>query len=81
MRTLYEAANAIEAHMLQGVLHQEGIATTVQGAWLQGAVGELPAMSTVRLLVDDDRYDDARAAVARWQAGDVALGEEDDPVG
>ena len=51
MRTAYEASNAIEAHILQGYLEQEGIAVQVVGAYLQGAIGELPAHGLVRLLV------------------------------
>ena len=68
MRTAYEASDAIEAHILQGFLAQEGIATRVTGAYLQGAIGELPAQGLVRLLVDDSDYDRARIAIQRWEA-------------
>jgi hypothetical protein len=68
MRTAYEASDAIEAHILQGFLEQEGIATRVVGAYLQGAIGELPAQGLVRLLVDEDDFDRARAAILRWEA-------------
>ncbi|MBU2641558.1 MAG: DUF2007 domain-containing protein [Thiobacillus sp.] len=68
MRTVYEASNSIEAHILQGFLMQEGIATQVVGAYLQGGMGELPAQGFVRLLVGEDDYDRARAAIARWEA-------------
>ena len=64
MRTVYEASNSIEAHILQGFLMQEGIATQVVGAYLQGGMGELPAQGFVRLLVGEDDYerdDDAKA--------------------
>jgi CheY-like chemotaxis protein len=54
MKTLYEPSNAIEAHMLQDLLQQEGISTRIQGAYLQGAVGELPASGLVHLVVEDD---------------------------
>ncbi|OGU19676.1 MAG: hypothetical protein A2580_01190 [Hydrogenophilales bacterium RIFOXYD1_FULL_62_11] len=68
MRTVYEASNSIEAHILQGFLMQEGIATQVVGAYLQGGMGELPAQGFVRLLVGEDDYERARAAIARWEA-------------
>lgn len=68
MRTVYEASNSIEAHILQGFLMQEGIATQVVGAYLQGGMGELPAQGFVRLLVGEDDYDRARAAIERWEA-------------
>lgn len=72
MKTLYEAANAIEAHMLQDLLRQEGIAAHVQGEHLQGAMGELPAAGLVRLLVDEDDHAAARALIDRWEAAQPA---------
>ncbi|MEO8152617.1 MAG: DUF2007 domain-containing protein [Rhizobacter sp.] len=71
MKTLYEAASAVEAHMLQDLLKQEGIEATVHGAYLQGAIGELPASGLVRLLVEDERYEAGRAAIARWESTQV----------
>jgi tRNA nucleotidyltransferase/poly(A) polymerase len=43
MKTIYQAVNAIEAHMLRDLLAQEGLSPVIQGEHLQGAVGELPA--------------------------------------
>jgi hypothetical protein len=71
MKTLYEPSNVVEAHMLQGFLLQEGISARIDGAYLQGAVGELPAQGLVRLVVEDEDYDQARAAIARWEATEV----------
>lgn len=59
-RTVYEAANAIEAQMLQDLLKQDGIATRIDGAFLQGAVGELQAGGLVRLVVENDGRLDTR---------------------
>jgi hypothetical protein len=72
MKTLYEPSNVVEAHMLQGFLLQEGISARIDGAYLQGAVGELPAQGLVRLVVEDDDYDQARAAIERWEATEVS---------
>lgn len=72
MRTVYEASNAVEAHMLQGYLLQEGINARVDGAYLQGAVGELPAQGFVRLVVEEDDHERARAAIERWEATEVS---------
>jgi len=69
MRTLYNASNAIEAQILQDVLAQEGIATHVVGALLQGGVGELPAGGLVRLMVDEADHEAGRAVVRRWESG------------
>ncbi|HQT30543.1 MAG TPA: DUF2007 domain-containing protein [Thiobacillus sp.] len=72
MQTVYEASNAVEAHMLQGYLQQEGIATRVEGAYLQGAVGELAAQGFVRLVADEGDVERARAAIARWESSEAA---------
>lgn len=72
MKTLYEAANALEAHMLADLLKQEGLQAQVLGEHLQGAVGELPAGGFVRLLIPDEQYGAARAVVERWEATQVS---------
>jgi hypothetical protein len=71
MKTVYEAANAIEAHMLQDLLRQQGITTRLDGEFLGGAVGELPAGRLVRLVAEDEQVAAARAAIERWEATQV----------
>lgn len=71
MKTLYEAANGLEAHMLADVLKQEGIRAQVMGSYLPGALGELPAAGLVRLVVEDEDFDRARSVIERWEAAQV----------
>jgi hypothetical protein len=68
MKTLYQASNAIEAHMLCDLLKREGIVAHIQGEHLQGAMGELPAAGLVRLVVAEPDYARARELVDRWDA-------------
>lgn len=68
MRTLYEAANAIEAHMLVDLLKREGITAHIHGEALQGAMGELPAAGLVRLVIDEPGYQRARAVIGAWES-------------
>lgn len=68
MKTLYEAANGLEAHMLADVLKQEGIRAQVMGSYLPGALGELPAAGLVRLVVEDEDFERGRSVIARWEA-------------
>lgn len=64
MKTLYQAANAVEAHMLVDFLKQEGINTAhIHGEHLQGAIGELPEAGLIRLVVDEEDYEVARAVI------------------
>jgi hypothetical protein len=70
MKTLYEASSAVEGHMLQDLLQQEGISARLDGAFLQGAMGGLPASGLVRLVVDDADYEKGREIVERWEAAE-----------
>ncbi len=70
MKTLYEASSAVEGHMLQDLLRQEGISARLDGAFLQGAMGGLPATGLVRLVVDEADYEKGRAIVERWEAAE-----------
>jgi hypothetical protein len=71
MKTLYEAANAVEAHMLVDLLRQEGVDALIHGEALQGAVGGVPAAGLIRLVVDEDDYARGRAVVERWERTQV----------
>lgn len=83
MKTVYEAGNSLEAHMLTHLLEQEGIEAHIHGEHLQGGVGELPASGLVRLLVDEADYARARTVVEGWDAqqpaGGVTLADQPAP--
>jgi hypothetical protein len=68
MQTVYEAANAAEAHMIADLLRQEGVVAHVRGEHLQGALGELPAAGLVRLEVHEEDHARARDFITRWEA-------------
>jgi hypothetical protein len=68
MKTLYEASNAVEAHMVLDLLKQEGLSAQLHGEHLQGAIGELPAAGLVRLVIDEADFARARAVVEQWDA-------------
>jgi hypothetical protein len=77
----YRAANIADAHLVRQMLEAEGIPAFIQGEYLQGAVGELPANTEILVRVSDDRYDDARAVVAEWESGEpMAFDDDDDDV-
>jgi Putative prokaryotic signal transducing protein len=68
MKTLYQAASVVEAHMLRDLLWREGIVAHIHGEHLQGAMGELPAAGLIRLVVDEPDFDRARVLVDQWDA-------------
>lgn len=61
--------------MLHDLLQQEGITTRIDGAYLQGGIGELPASGLVRLVVEDDDYAQARIIIKRWEATEIPISE------
>lgn len=66
--TVFEAANLVEAHMVQDLLRQQGLQARVEGEYLQGAMGELPARGLVRVVVDEVDAAAARRVIAEFEA-------------
>jgi hypothetical protein len=59
MKTVYRAANSLEAHIILNLLRQAWIEGHISGEYLQGAMGELPAVDLVRVMVHEGDYDEA----------------------
>lgn len=72
MKKVYEAQNSLEAHMILNMLEQAGLNARIDGEYLQGGIGELPAIGVVRVMVDERDYADARAIVEEWDAAQQA---------
>ncbi len=74
MKTAYEASSNIEAHLVMHQLQQAGIDARIEGEYLQGGIGELPAIGNVRVVVDERDWAEARAVIADWEAADSGQG-------
>ena len=69
MRTLYEAADRIEAQLLIDYLQEQGIQTVLLGDTLSGAAGELPANIFPTLwVVKDEQYQRGRWLIEEYKA-------------
>ena len=68
MKSVFEASNTVEAHMVLHLLRQHGLAGRVEGEYLPGAMGDLPVSGLVRVVVDEPDYEAARAVVAAFEA-------------
>ena len=68
METVFEASTGVEAHMILHLLQQAGIDGRVDGEFLQGGVGELPASGNVRVVVDPAYVAAARKVIAEWDS-------------
>lgn len=77
MKTIYHAANVIDAQLVVDMLAAAGIQAHVQGAFLSGGIGELPAGEMVRVWVADEDAEPARRAMAQsasaFDDGDLQL--------
>lgn len=73
MKLLYEASNTVEAHMILNLLEQNGIIGRIDGEYLQGGVGDLPAMGLVRVMVNEADYNEADLIVTEWDSAQPAL--------
>ena len=72
MKTVFDANNSLEAHLVLGLLKQVGIDGIVSGEYLQGAMGELPAFGLVKVLVAEQDYRRASEIIADWQQSMLA---------
>jgi len=70
MIIVYRAANITDAHLIRQMLEAEGIPAFIQGEYLQGAVGELPANTEVFVQVADENAIAARAIVDEWDSAE-----------
>lgn len=78
MLRIYEPRDLIEAQMLVGMLHSEGIEALVSGSDLLGAVGELPALGLLGLLVEARYAERARDLITAYNAALPIPGDEPD---
>ena len=78
MITIYSAANTADAHLIRQMLEAEGIPAFIQGEYLQGAVGELPANTEILVRVADENAGAARAIVEAWEQSDPVEFETED---
>lgn len=79
MPTIFQAANAVEAHLIADLLERSHIAARIEGEYLAGGIGDLPVVGLVRVVVSESDMELARAIIAQWESGAFALGEDELP--
>jgi hypothetical protein len=68
MQIIYRAENSIDANLLKGLLEQHGIMAFVNGEFLQGGIGELPASGLVTVSVNESDVAEARAIAEKLES-------------
>lgn len=71
MKIVYQAENIIDANLVKNALENAGIPAFVGGQYLTGAVGELPPMGLVNVMVGETEWPQARA-IAQGIDADLA---------
>lgn len=69
MIKIYGAKDTTEAHIVRGLLESRGIPAFVAGQYLQGGVGELPAIDIASVLVEEDYVEAARKIIDEYEQG------------
>jgi hypothetical protein len=68
VKIVYRAENIIDANLVKNALEHEGIPAYVSGQYLTGAVGELPPMALVNVMVAEVDWPRAREIAERIDA-------------
>lgn len=77
MRSVYEAANLIDAHLVRQALEHAGIAAFVRGEALTGGMGDLGVFGLLAVMVADAQWPAAREVVDALGFGAPAEAVED----
>ena len=77
MISVFRGSDYIQSQLLAGLLRQSGIEVFLQGAMLQGALGDLPAMGHLSIMVDEKDLAAAELLIAAYERGELAIDEDD----
>ncbi len=80
MHIIYRAENLFDAHLVKDALEAEGIPAFIAGEYLTGAVGQLPAMDYIAVMVPESSLAVARGIVSEVEArlSEARLAIQDD---
>ena len=75
MISVYRGSDYFEAQLLTGLMEQEGLRVFLQGAALQGGMGDLPALGHLSITVNDADQARAEEIIVAYENGDYSLDE------
>ncbi len=76
MISVFSSNNYFEAQLVSGLLREHGIDVFLQGALLQGGIGELPASGYLSIMVEEADRVAAERIVATYDRGDFAIDDD-----
>jgi Putative prokaryotic signal transducing protein len=75
MISVFNGSDYLQAQLLTGLLQEHGITVFLQGAALQGGLGELPATGHLSIMVEQQDQAAARSLLAAYERGELAIDE------
>jgi hypothetical protein len=69
MIIVYNASNAIDAHLIKDLLDHSGIQSRIDGEFLQGGIGGIQANGLIKVVIDKNDYEKAREIIEKWESG------------
>jgi hypothetical protein len=67
MQIIFRAHNILEAQIVAGLLQTENIQAFVNGQYLQGAIGDLPATDFATISVHDEQCESAKRIIKEYE--------------
>jgi hypothetical protein len=74
---IYSAETTTDAHLIKGLLEQQGIEAFVSGHYLQGAFGELPVINMIQVMVEQADLIRAQEIMRDYATGKFEIDEND----
>lgn len=68
MHTIYRAENLFDAHLVKDAIEAGGIPAFIAGEYLTGAIGQLPAMDYIAVMVPESSMATAEGIVNEVEA-------------
>lgn len=79
MISVFRGSDYIEAQLVAGLLRQAGVEVFLQGAFLQGALGDLPATGHLAIFVNESDRAAAERIIQAYESGELSIDEDSEP--
>jgi hypothetical protein len=77
--SVFRGSDYVQAQLVSGLLQHAGIEVFLQGALLQGALGDLPATGHLRIFVKELDRVAAEQIIAAYERGELSIDEDSEP--
>jgi len=64
---IYSPQDNIEANIIKGLLEANGIAASINGHYLSGAIGELPTTGLISINVEEQLAEKAKQIISEYE--------------